>query len=116
MRTHVAIAALLLGTVSWPAATKAEPGVTATQLKIGNTVPYSVPASSYRVLGKPESAFFKMVGDNRRVDGHKIVFLSYNDGYGPPKTVEQIHHLVEENRVAFTFATLGTPTARSSAP
>lgn len=114
MRTRVAtacaVAALLLGAVTWPAATKAEPGVTATQIKIGNTVPYSGPASSYSVLGKLETAFFKMVNDNGGVDGHKIVYLSYDDGYSPPKTVEQIRHLLEEDQVAFTFATLGTPT------
>ena len=114
MRIHVATAcadaALLLGDVSWPAATKAEPGVTATELKIGNTVPYRGPASSYSVLGKLESAFFKMVNDNGGVDGHKIDFLSNDDGYSPPKTVEQIRHLLEKYQVAFTFATLGTPT------
>ncbi len=114
MRTHVAtacaVAALLLGVVTWPAASKAEPGVTATELKIGNTVPYSGPASSYSVLGKLETAFFKMVNDDGGVDGHKIVYLSYDDGYSPPKTVEQIRHLLEEDQVAFTFATLGTPT------
>jgi branched-chain amino acid transport system substrate-binding protein len=69
------------------------------------------------VLGKLGSAFFKMVNDNGGVDGHKIVFLSYDDDYSPPKTVEQIRHLLEEDQVAVTFATLGTPrpTARSSA-
>lgn len=114
MRTHVAtasmVAALLLGTVTWPAAAKADPGVTPTELKIGNTVPYSGPASAYGVLGKLETAFFKMVNDNGGVDGHKIVYLSYDDAYSPPKTVEQIRRLVEQDQVAFTFATLGTPT------
>jgi branched-chain amino acid transport system substrate-binding protein len=108
--TACAVAGLLLGAVIWPAATKADPGVTATELKIGNTVPYSGPASSYSVLGKLETAFFKMVNDNGGVAGHKIEYLSYDDNYSPPKTVEQIRHLVEEDQVAFTFATLGTPT------
>ena len=105
-----AVAALLTGAMVWPAAAKDEPGVTATELKIGNTVPYSGPASSYGVLGKLESAFFKMVNEQGGVAGHKITYLSYDDGYSPPKTVEQIRRLVEEDQVAFTFATLGTPT------
>jgi branched-chain amino acid transport system substrate-binding protein len=86
------------------------PGVTATEIKIGNTVPYSGPASSYGILGKLESAFFAMVNQQGGVAGHKINFISLDDNYSPPKTVEQIRKLVEEERVAFTFATLGTPT------
>jgi branched-chain amino acid transport system substrate-binding protein len=87
-----------------------EPGVTATEIKIGNTVPYSGPASTYGVLGKLESAFFTMVNEQGGVAGHKINFMSLDDTYSPPKTVEQIRRLVEEENVAFTFATLGTPT------
>src|SRR5580698_9661274 len=86
------------------------PGVTATEIKIGNTVPYSGPASSYGVLGKLESAFFGMVNEQGGVAGHKINFISLDDNYSPPKTVEQIRRLVEEEQVAFTFGTLGTPT------
>src|SRR5690242_14586879 len=86
------------------------PGVTATEIKIGNTVPYSGPASSYGVLGKLESAFFGMVNEQGGVAGHKINFISLDDNYSPPKTVEQIRRLVEEDQVAFTFGTLGTPT------
>ena len=85
------------------------PGVTATSLKIGNTMPYSGPASSYSVIGRTESAFFKMINDQGGVDGHKIDFISLDDGYSPPKTVEQIRRLVEQDEVAFTFQTLGTP-------
>jgi branched-chain amino acid transport system substrate-binding protein len=86
------------------------PGVTATEIKIGNTVPYSGPASSYGVLGKLESAFFGMVNEQGGVAGHKIDYISLDDNYSPPKTVEQIRRLVEEDKVAFTFGTLGTPT------
>ncbi len=86
------------------------PGVTATEIKIGNTVPYSGPASSYGVLGKLESAFFGMVNEQGGVANHKIDFISLDDAYSPPKTVEQIRRLVEEDKVAFTFGTLGTPT------
>ena len=86
------------------------PGVTATEIKIGNTVPYSGPASSYGVLGKLESAFFGMVNEQGGVAGHKINYISLDDSYSPPKTVEQIRKLVEQEKVAFTFGTLGTPT------
>jgi branched-chain amino acid transport system substrate-binding protein len=86
------------------------PGVTATEIKIGNTVPYSGPGSSYGVLGKLETAFFGMVNEQGGVAGHKINYISLDDNYSPPKTVEQIRRLVEEEKVAFTFATLGTPT------
>jgi branched-chain amino acid transport system substrate-binding protein len=86
------------------------PGVTPTSIKIGNTMPYSGPASSYSVIGHTEAAFFNMINDQGGVDGHKIEFISYDDGYSPPKTVEQIRRLVEEDQVDFTFQTLGTPT------
>jgi ABC-type branched-subunit amino acid transport system substrate-binding protein len=87
------------------------PGVTATEIKIGHTNPYSGPASAYGVLGKLEQAYFnKMVNEQGGVAGHKIDFISYDDGYSPPRTVEQIRKLVEQDKVAFTFNTLGTPT------
>jgi branched-chain amino acid transport system substrate-binding protein len=87
------------------------PGVTATEIKIGHTNPYSGPASAYGVLGKLEQAYFnKMVNEQGGVAGHKIDFISYDDGYSPPRTVEQIRKPVEQDKVAFTFNTLGTPT------
>ena len=86
-----------------------EPGVTATEIKIGNTMPYSGPASAYGVEGKAEAAFFKMVNDQGGVAGHKINFISYDDAYSPPRTVEQVRRLIEEDQVAFLFNTLGTP-------
>ena len=86
------------------------PGVTATEIKIGNTVPYSGPASSYGVGGKAEAAFFRWVNDQGGVAGHKIDFISLDDSYSPPKTVEQVRKLVEEDKVDFLFGTLGTPT------
>jgi len=93
-------------------ATRAEdtPGVTATEIKIGNCVPYSGPASSYGVTGRADAAFFKMVNDNGGIAGRKINFLSLDDGYTPPRTVEQVRRLVEEEQVAFMFASIGTPT------
>jgi branched-chain amino acid transport system substrate-binding protein len=93
-----------------PNAKAQTPGVTPTSIKIGNTMPYSGPASSYSVIGHTEAAFFNMINDQGGVDGHKIEFISYDDGYSPPKTVEQIRRLVEQDQVDFTFQTLGTPT------
>jgi branched-chain amino acid transport system substrate-binding protein len=86
------------------------PGVTASEIKIGNTNAYSGPASAYSVIAKLESAFFKMLNDQGGVAGHKINFISLDDGYSPPKTVEQVRRLVEEDQVALLFNTLGTPT------
>jgi branched-chain amino acid transport system substrate-binding protein len=86
------------------------PGVTTTEIKIGNTNPYSGPASAYSVVAKLETAFFKMVNDQGGVAGRKINFISLDDGYSPPKTVEQVRRLVEEDQVALLFNTLGTPT------
>jgi len=85
------------------------PGVTATSVKIGNTMPYSGPASTYGVIGRTETAFFKMVNEQGGIDKHTIDFLSYDDGYSPPKTVEQVRRLVEEDQVDFCFQNLGTP-------
>ena len=77
-------------------------GVTATEIKIGHTNPYSGPASSYSSSGKLEMAFFnQMVNDQGGVAGRKINFISYDDQYSPPKTVEQVRRLIEEDKVAF---------------
>src|ERR1700722_14744799 len=86
------------------------PGVTATEIKIGHTIAYSGPASGYGVIGKFETAFFDMVNDQGGVAGRKINFISLDDGYSPPKTVEQVRRLVEQDQVAFLFNNLGTPT------
>jgi branched-chain amino acid transport system substrate-binding protein len=86
------------------------PGVTATELKIGHTIAYSGPASSYGVIGRLETAFFDMVNEQGGVAGRKINFISLDDGYSPPKTVEQVRRLVEVDHVALLFNTLGTPT------
>jgi len=103
--------AAAVGSVFLPRArADSTPGVTATSIKIGNTMPYSGPASSYSVIGRTESAFFKMVNEKGGVDGHTIDFISLDDGYSPPKTVEQIRRLIEQDEVDFTFQTLGTPT------
>ena len=93
-----------------PAAAEDTPGVTATEIKIGNTMPYSGPVSSYSPIGKLETAYFNMVNEQGGVAGRKINYISLDDGYSPPKTVEDVRRLVEEDKVAFLFNTLGTPT------
>ena len=85
------------------------PGVTDTEIKIGQTMPYSGPASAYGVIGRTETAYFKMINEQGGVNGRKINLISLDDGYSPPKTVEQVRRLVEEEKVAFLFNTLGTP-------
>jgi branched-chain amino acid transport system substrate-binding protein len=84
-------------------------GVTATEIKIGNTNPYSGPASAYGTIGKALGAYFKKVNDEGGINGRKINYISYDDGYAPPKTVEMVRKLVEQDQVALLFQTLGTP-------
>jgi branched-chain amino acid transport system substrate-binding protein len=83
------------------------PGVTAAEIKIGNTNAYSGPASAYSVIAKLETAFFKMVNDQGGVAGRKINFISLDDGYSPPKTLEQVRRLIEQDQVALLFDTTG---------
>ena len=85
-------------------------GVTATEILIGNTIPYSGPASAYGTIGKAIAAAFQMANDAGGFAGRKVKFISYDDGYSPPKTVEQTRRLIEEDKVAALFAPLGTPT------
>ena len=86
------------------------PGVTATEIRIGNTMAYSGPASAYGTIGKAIAARFQMANDQGGFAGRKVKFLSYDDGFSPPKTVEQIRRLIEDDKVAALFAPLGTPT------
>ncbi len=86
------------------------PGVTATEIKIGNTNPYSGPASAYGTIGKALGAYFKKVNDEGGINGRKINYITYDDSYSPPKTVEMVRKLVEQDQVALLFQTLGTPT------
>src|SRR5580658_5878063 len=85
------------------------PGVTATEIRIGNTASYSGPASAYGIIAKTEAALFKMVNDQGGVGGRQINYISLDDGYSPPRTVDQVRRLVEQDQVAFMFATIGTP-------
>src|ERR671919_3006783 len=88
---------------------KYDTGATDTEIKIGNIMPYSGPASAYGVIGKTEAAYFKKINDAGGINGRKINFISYDDGYSPPKTVEQARKLVESDEVLLVFNSLGTP-------
>ena len=92
------------------AETKYGTGVSDTEIKIGNTMPYSGPASAYGIIGRTMSAYFRMINDNGGVNGRKINFISYDDAYSPPKTVEMTRKLVEQDQVFLDAGPLGTPT------
>ncbi len=101
---------LLVASSSALAQKKYDPGVTDTEIKIGNIMPYSGPASAYGVIGRTEAAYFKKINDAGGINGRKINFISYDDAYSPPKTVEQARKLVESDEVLLIFNALGTPT------
>ncbi len=103
-------AALLLTAGSALAQKKYDTGASDTEIKIGNIEAYSGPASAYGIIGKTEEAYFKMINDQGGIKGRKINFISYDDAYSPPKTVEQTRKLVESDEVLFIFNPLGTPT------
>src|SRR6185369_14874304 len=88
---------------------KYDPGASDTEIKVGNTNPYSGPASAYGAIGKSIAAYIKMVNEQGGVNGRKINWISYDDGYSPPKTVEMARKLVEQDEVLFLYQTLGTP-------
>ena len=107
--TGLAAASLVLASGLAFAAGQYGPGVSDTEIKIGNTMPYSGPASAYGAIGKAETAYFAMINDQGGINGRKINFISRDDGYSPPKTVELVRQLVEEEHVLLLFNTLGTP-------
>src|SRR5262245_11729006 len=84
------------------------PGITATEIKLGQTNPYSGPLSAIGHNGQGDAAFVKMLNDAGGINGRKITLLSYDDAYSPPKTVEQTRKLVEQDQVAFIFRSMGT--------
>ncbi len=105
-----AAALTVLATHGALAQKKYDTGASDTEIKIGNVEAYSGPASAYGVIGKTEDAYFKMINDAGGVNGRKINFISYDDGYSPPKTVEQVRKLIESDEVFLIFNALGTPT------
>jgi branched-chain amino acid transport system substrate-binding protein len=88
---------------------KYDTGATDTEIKIGNIMPYSGPASAYGVIGKAEAAYFQKINAEGGINGRKITFISYDDGYSPPKAVEQARKLIESDQVLLIFQSLGTP-------
>jgi branched-chain amino acid transport system substrate-binding protein len=104
-----ALAITALSSTNALAQKKYDVGATDTEIKIGNIMPYSGPASAYGVIGKTEQAYFNKINAEGGINGRKINFISYDDGYSPPKTVEQARKLVESDEVLFIFNSLGTP-------
>ena len=109
--------ALLPAAVIWtmtaaptPAQTKYDPGASDTEIKIGNISPYSGPASAYGMIGRTIAAYFTKINADGGINGRRITFISYDDGYSPPKTVEQARKLVESDEVLLIFQSIGTPT------
>ncbi|MET0333520.1 MAG: ABC transporter substrate-binding protein [Rhizobacter sp.] len=108
LKLVVAAAASLAFSVGAFAAGKYGPGASDTEIKIGQTMPYSGPASAYGTIGKVHLAYFKMINEQGGINGRKVNLISLDDGYSPPKTVEQVRKLVEQDEVLATFNTLGT--------
>src|SRR3954464_9867002 len=102
-------AAAAIATTASNAQKKYDPGASDSEIKIGNIMPYSGPASSYGVIGKTEAAYFDKINAEGGINGRKIKFISYDDGYSPPKAIEQARKLVEGDEVLFIFQPLGTP-------
>jgi branched-chain amino acid transport system substrate-binding protein len=107
--TAAAAAFSLLAAQSAFAQKRYDTGASDTEIKIGNIMPYSGPASAYGIIGKTEEAYFKMINEAGGVNGRKINFISYDDGYSPPKAVEQTRKLIESDEVLLIFNALGTP-------
>jgi branched-chain amino acid transport system substrate-binding protein len=103
------VLALALAASSAYAQKKYDPGATDTEIKIGQTLPFSGPASAYASIGKTQAAYFNMINEQGGVNGRKINLIQYDDAYSPPKAVEQIRKLVESDEVLLTFQMIGTP-------
>ena len=110
------LAAASAGALLLPSTRAAEsqsPGVSDTQIKIGQTIAYSGPASSFATIGRTQAAYYRMISDTGGINGRKVDFITLDDGYSPPKTVEQTRRLVEQDQVFGIFGSLGTPTNAS---
>lgn len=115
MLTRRRVLATGAASLAAPAVLKSALGADKT-VKIGNTMPYSGPASAYSSAGKADAGFFRWVNDQGGVNGTKVAFISLDDGYSPPKTVEDVRRLMEQDKVDFLFRTLGTPCNTAIAP
>src|ERR1700677_1276987 len=116
IRSLLVLAAFAAAAITATTATaqkKYDPGASDTEIKIGNIMPYSGPASSYGVIGKAEAAYFNKINAEGGINGRKITFISYDDAYSPPKAIEQARKLVEGDEVLLIFQSLGTPSNAS---
>src|SRR3954449_13474385 len=104
-----ATVAIALSATSASAQKKYDTGASDTEIKVGQTVPFSGPASAYASIGKTEAAYFRMINERGGINGRKINLIQYDDAYSPPKAVEQVRKLVESDEVLLTFQILGTP-------
>jgi branched-chain amino acid transport system substrate-binding protein len=102
------VAVVLAAAAAGSAAAQPTPGVTATEIKIGQTMPYTGPVAAFSALGKGEVGYFKMINDQGGINGRKVNLISLDDGYVPPKTLEQTRKMVEQDGVAFIFSSIGT--------
>jgi branched-chain amino acid transport system substrate-binding protein len=124
MKPRLSLSLLLVGAVVVAGCKRGEegkadeksPGAASAEIKIGQTMPYSGPASAYGTIGKVEVAYFKKINKDGGVNGHPINLLSVDDGYSPPKAVEQVRKLVEQDQVLFIFQSLGTPSNAAIQP
>src|SRR3979411_1048092 len=112
MRSLIALAGFAAAAAMTASAASAEkkydPGASDTEIRIGNIMPYSGPASSYGVIGKTEAAYFNKINAEGGINGRKITFISYDDAYSPPKAIEQARKLVEGDEVLLIFGSVGT--------
>src|ERR1700719_3106931 len=108
LATGTALAIALTASSAY-AQKKYDTGATDTEIKIGQTVPFSGPASAYSSIGKAQAAYFKMINEQGGINGRKINLIQYDDAYSPPKAVEQVRKLVESDEVLLTFQIVGTP-------
>ena len=113
--TAASAIAVALSVSSAAAQKKYDAGATDTEIKVGQTVPFSGPASAYATVGKAQAAYMKMINDQGGVNGRKIDLIQYDDAYSPPKTVEQVRKLVEGDEVLLTFQIIGTRAERRRA-
>ena len=107
-KPHVVAAALLALAAADTASAQQSPGITAGEIKIGQTMPYTGPVAAFSALGKGEIGYFKMINDQGGINGRKVNLISLDDGYVPPKTLEQTRKMVEQEGVSFIFSSIGT--------
>src|SRR5260370_32777668 len=115
LSARAALLSAALSLAAWTGAFAQQPAITDTEIKFGNIMPYSGPASALSVTGKVFAAYFDMINEKGGVNGRKLNMISLDDGFSPPKTVEATRRLVENDGVAFMFGTMGTAPSSATA-